>query len=97
LGISVTNQNYCNEKFSSRLTSGTGCGTQLRTVILSTATDIFPAVFREHKTFVSKGICNTQVEKKLQMWGFENCMLIKRFWKIKSIGYDGPSMFYVQA
>jgi hypothetical protein len=41
LGITVTNQNYFNEKFSSRLTSGTGCGTQIRTVILSTTKKTF--------------------------------------------------------
>jgi len=35
--------------------------------------------------------------KKLQMREFKNCMLIKYFWMIKSIGYDGISMFYVQA
>jgi hypothetical protein len=30
------------------------------------------------------------------MRGFKSCKLIKYFWIIKSIGYDGPSMFHVQ-
>jgi hypothetical protein len=97
LGITVTNQNYFNEKFSSRLTSGTGCGTQLRNIILSTATNTFYLPFFMNIKHLSQKEYVTCRWKKLQMRGFKNCTLIKYFWKIKSIGYEGPRMFYVQA